>query len=618
MKIRKEKKRKGENKFSFEFYSYYSNKVGCLPPLTMEAEQKKKKCKSCGSIDHKSIYSQECPNHIPLHERARDSTNRMSLAGRLKDKRCLQVINTALDAFHTLHYYSSLFIIGHDIRVMSQGFQPPIVTETYLHSVWSLLRPDASSKSESTKPTSGLLETARQLNLPLINCTGLAQLLSANKSLIMKDYTNHNTSDIIEKHIAMYVRAKYDVARGHSSAIAEKIVTKKPGQFKTLPKTLDGTVEQWNQRIKELHEEYMELAHEWVVSKDKDGEEKKTFKLTCVKVQLYRFHIMCVINEGNKQLKTGGADYLFRQIKLFPTAEAGRKFANLDNAAVVALRTTARMIYPELLETKKVESKKRKKDGSFKRKTVKAHPLDPFFQSLESIFVLGDKPGAKMGKNPKKWRLGRSVKTNGLQLHITYETLNTERNAGGAKKGNKSKMEGHSTKSSVFNPPYDFSEVPRDIREQDVRVHDPGNSSPFTWTSKDEEGEHFFGGISKAEYNHRSKRSKKNRKHARDAERTRIDKMYAYLAGFTLRTCSWPEMRRAIKAFIHNHASLHSFNSRKPWLKMNFEADQAEQRAINHVINRVLRGKGPKRKRLHRNQRRRAKKKHKSPFFILA
>ena len=78
MKIRKEKKRKGENKFSFEFYSYYSNKVGCLPPLTMEAEQKKKKCKSCGSIDDKSIYSQEYPNHIPLHERARDSSNRMS------------------------------------------------------------------------------------------------------------------------------------------------------------------------------------------------------------------------------------------------------------------------------------------------------------------------------------------------------------------------------------------------------------------------------------------------------------------------------------------------------------------------------------------------------------
>ena len=291
-----------------------------------------------------------------------------------------------------------------------------------------------------------------------------------------------------------------------------------------------------------------------------------------------------------------------------------RKYANLDDATVLALKARARMVYPELLETTMVETNKRNKYGSFRVVNVKTHPLDPPFRSLESVFVLGDKPGAKAGKNPAKWRPGRSVKTNGLQLHITYETLNSERKTVGARKGQKAKMEGHSTKPSEYDPSYDFSKVPRDVREQDIRVHDPGNHDPLTWTRKDEDGENIFGGISKAEYNHRSKRGKKNRKHARDAKRTAIDKTYAYLAGFTLRTCSWPEMRSAIRAFVQNHASLHRFNSRKPWLKMQFEADQAEQRAINHVINRVLRGKGPKRKRLHRNQRRRAKKKHNSLY----
>ena len=242
----------------------------------------------------------------------------MSLAGRLKDKRCLEVINSALDAYHTLRYYSSLFVLGHAIRVMCLGLRPPEVTETYLRSVWCLLRSDASSTRESTKPTPELLETARQLNLPLIDCTGLAQLLSANKTLIVKDYNNHNESDKIKAHMAMYVRAKYDIARGHGTAVSEKVLANNVGQFRTLPKKLEGTVEQWNQRVEELHAEYIELTHEWVVSKDKDGKEKRNFKITPVKLQLYRFHMMCTINEANKQLKARGADYLFRQIKLLP------------------------------------------------------------------------------------------------------------------------------------------------------------------------------------------------------------------------------------------------------------------------------------------------------------
>lgn len=307
----------------------------------MEAEEKK--CKSCGSSEHRSLYAPECPKHVPLHERARSSTNRMSLAGRLRDKRCAEVIDSALDAYHTLRYYSGLFVLGHAIRVMRLGLQPPEITDTYLRSVWCLLRSDASSKTDSTKPTAELLETARQLNLPLIDCTGLAQLLSANKSLILKNYTNHNEGDKIKAHVAMYVRAKYDVARGHGSAIAEKVVAKNPGQFKTLPKTLDGTVEEWNQRVKELHDEYIKLTHDWVVSKDREGKEKKVSKVIPVKLQLYRFHIMCAIEEANKKLKTRGADYLFRQIKLFPTAEAGRKYANLDDATVLALKARARM-----------------------------------------------------------------------------------------------------------------------------------------------------------------------------------------------------------------------------------------------------------------------------------
>lgn len=53
--------------------------------------------------------------------------------------------------------------------------------------------------------------------------------------------------------------------------------------------------------------------------------------------------------------------------------------------------------------------------------------IDPIFQDLDFIFVLDD----NLVKKPSKWR---QYKTYGLELHVLYETQNTERNSGGEKK----------------------------------------------------------------------------------------------------------------------------------------------------------------------------------------
>ena len=319
--------------------------------------------------------------------------------------------------------------------------------------------------------------------------------------------------------------------------------------------------------------------------------------------------MMQFITVKNTQLQESGADYTYKQIKLLPTAAAGRKFVNFDNAAVKSLQSRLQLACPELQATTTTETGKRRKDGTPVTREVKYNQLDTCFESLDSLFILYD----KMAKNKNKWKPSRSVKTNGIELHVLYETLNTKRLDSGPRKGQIQKQEGHHISPKDYDPSYDFSEVPHDIKDQYIRVHDPGNKAPFTWVTKNDEGKMVHGFISKREYNHRSKRGKVNRKHARDAE-NKMQITYAYLATFSLRTWSWPELRRAIKAFAHNHTSLHKFNSRKRWLKLKFEAKQAEQRTINHVINHVLRGKPDKRKRLWRKTRRRRRKKNKSCY----
>lgn len=109
-------------------------------------------------------------------------------------------------------------------------------------------------------------------------------------------------------------------------------------------------------------------------------------------------------------------------------------------------------------------------------------------------------------------------------------------------------MKVHKISPNDYEPVYDFREVPIEIEEHDFRTHDPGNRAPFTWTSKDEEGDDVHGGLSKAPYKQQlSKRGKVNRKHTRAAKRMCIDHIHYLLF-------SWfyaYELRREIQAFVH-------------------------------------------------------------------
>jgi hypothetical protein len=173
-------------------------------------------------------------------------------------------------------------------------------------------------------------------------------------------------------------------------------------------------------------------------------------------------------------------------------------------------------------------------------------------------------------------------------------------------KGQRKKMAGHKIRTKDLDPLYEFDGVPADLADHEIRALDPGNHTPFTYGTKDEDGNWKHGGISKKEYAHKTKRGKVTKKEARDRKRHRIDQVIERLSQLTLKTSSWRLLLAAVVTAAECLDSLHTFYSRKPWLKLKFEAKQAEQRAFYHVIDNVFRGKNNK-----KNMKKKKKKKRK-------
>ena len=101
-------------------------------------------------------------------------------------------------------------------------------------------------------------------------------------------------------------------------------------------------------------------------------------------------------------------DVEYPKFKLLPILSEGRTFVTLDNRGMKFLATHAKSRkYSKELDTS----------------------IDSKFQRVETFF---DFEGVT--KNPRKWRRGVVVRTNGIGLHIAFETLNTERLTSGRAK----------------------------------------------------------------------------------------------------------------------------------------------------------------------------------------
>lgn len=205
----------------------------------------------------------------------------------------------------------------------------------------------------------------------------------------------------------------------------------------------------------------------------------------------------------------------------------------------------------------------------------------------------------------EKWRPGASVKTNGYELHITFETHNTKRKFGSY--GMLQSQRGHVTKPSDFDISSDFSTLPPGLGPEDFKGVDPGQNNPFTCakiqvdpTSGDLVRKEVYDKnrklvsdepmlksetLSMKTFNLWTKRKKKTEKEVRDRKKHHIDIIIAHLSRHTLNSTNWEQVRKALRFRISNHETMHRYYSRKQWLKMNFDCKRAEDSAMDRCIN---------------------------------
>jgi hypothetical protein len=549
------------------------------------SKKTKSACTHCAQEGHHNIYSPECPLHIPVHARARCTVVKVSVVQRVRSREVLPVLEEACDRFSKLVYRAHLLILAHATRMLSCNKTPPAIDKRYLSSVLACLKKNKNKQKDDapTKPSEDLLETCRQIlkESDKVDTTGLSGVIDANMELVLTPYKNFDAL-ALESHVAKYVRALYDIKRGHGSSVADKVCRdKKEGYFETLPKTLQGTCEYWNEQVQNLH------AHYHMCTAQGDSS----------MYQIYRYFMMSKIQEKNEELLCGGVqEYSFKQIPLLPVRREGRQFITLDDRSVSTLNALAKQVLPNHDEG----------------------VLRGLFTSLDTLFIRqGSTPahmcphsgkmqkGSRMRKNPAKWRLAPSVKTNGIELHVLFDSVNTRRKGKDGVSGRIQHQPGHKVCTKDLDPSYDFTTVPRGIQPWEIRVLDPGTNVPFTSgqvvahpTNPAEPKKNLRHGtvqfkhqvLSKGWYNKISKRNKMKRKEERDRKRYRMDHALETLSRNSLRTPHWDALRRAIRVRLDLHDTLHRHYSRKQRLKLKFEVKMAQERAIHETID-FLRGK---------------------------
>ncbi|CAK9034980.1 Hypothetical protein SCF082_LOCUS21098 [Durusdinium trenchii] len=488
--------------------------------------------------------SPDAPDFIPLEDRPRVSVVRCSLMGRIRvnddtaRRMVAQVLETAAERASKLAYRASTFL-HYWVAERLAANEDVILNRDTLKQVHALF--NAESAARRHRPSESMVQAFVATGAKHVDCTGLTNINDAARTELLTSVKNYDEI-ALEAHIAMYITAKYDVKRGHGSALATKVFRKSPGHFVTLPATLEGGVDRWNTVVREEHARFNE-------AKGAPGG-----------ILRYRRYMLQIIEERNQ-----GRDpeKQYRAFSLLPQRKVGRGFISIDKKTCKELGVLAKQLFPN--------SDREWRSGVFN----------------EEVDALFNRQGLKKSG---KFRLGPTVKTNGVELHVLFETSNYPRYTEGRRRGQGKPLKAaEQTCPEELDPPSDFSGIALTDRSRMVAI-DPGNTNPVTLARpidpENTQTRFSKASLSKGWYTKQSKRSKMKRRGDRDTP----NQINRELSEHPLKTSSVESLLPAVKLRFKHHDKTHTAASKKQRLKLRFEVKQAEERAINNTINWILRG----------------------------
>ncbi|CAK9034974.1 Hypothetical protein SCF082_LOCUS21095 [Durusdinium trenchii] len=488
--------------------------------------------------------SPDDPDFIPLEDRPRVSVVRCSLMGRIRvnddtaRKMVAQVLEAAADRASKLVYRASTFL-HYWVAERLAANEDVVLNRDTLKQVYALF--NAESAARRHRPSESMVQAFVATRAQHVDCTGLTNINDAARTELLTSLKNYDEI-ALEAHIAMYLTAKYDVKRGHGSALATKVFRKSPGLFVTLPATLEGGVDRWNTVVREEHARFKE-------AKGAPGG-----------ILRYRLYMMQIIEERNRGRDP---DKQYRAFSLLPQRKVGRGFISIDKKTCKELGALAKQLFPNA-------------DRSWRSGV--------FNEEVDALF---NREGLK---KQGKFRLGPTVKTNGVELHVLFETTNYPRHTEGRRCGQGKRLKAaEQTCPAELDPPIDFCGITLTDWTRMVTI-DPGNTNPVTLARpidpEDAETRFSTASLSKGWYTKHSKRRKMKRRGDRDTPK-QINKE---LSEHSLKTSSVESLLTAVRLRFKHHDETHAAASKKQRLKLRFEVKQAEERAINNTINWILRG----------------------------
>jgi len=403
-----------------------------------------------------------------------------------------------------------------------------------------------------------------------IDILGISGALTDSFSEVITMYENYNES-ALEKHVKYYIAAKYNVLYGHASCIAGKICRfSEPGEFLTLPTTLVGTVDEWNQIIKIEFLRYKRAIADGIRG--------------CF---IYRVEMLDFIEQLNSVLAQLSEECRkklhiqeYKRFKLLPLRSNGLKFIPICGNVLSRIGALVKPLYGPFVARNggKVE---------FTIENTKAY-------FTQDMFTLLSRPKLEALKSMNKWNLGMSFKTNGYQLSVTFQTKNYPMHGAETRLNGSKKLTGAlKTFTHELDPGYNVQETLRYFVDplEHMGVIDVGNTNPITIGKKVSDGKIQSESFRKCEYSHVSKRNKKNSKFAK--MRDSSESFKAILEDYNnhvLCTSDIGVLHQCVRLRMIHHIEHDAFMNVKSYIKLRFEVQQAQERALFQVANWILAG----------------------------
>ena len=592
-------------------------------------------CSSCGKAGHKSARSRDCEDYVEVEERPVHSTIQSSLPGHLRVHNTatlpreviVDVLGLASDRVSKVAYSVCVFLNAHLGRVLADGEPVPMVDRGFLTKASFLF---VTGEPRQHVPTDSMLRTYREIcrrmgvdSIDKVPGTGLSHILDSMRVELLTAISNYDEF-ALESHIAKYLCAKYGIKKGHATGLASKVFrfNGEPGQYRTLPKTLGGTVAHWNEVARDEYDLF-------ALTIGDDG------KLDHAMVVQYRGYMLAEIEAVDTE------DREYSKFALAPQRTESRKFIEVSNAAVPQLGALAR----EHLLAGLVGPRSRGVQGLPTNADID-HVVRATFKNLDTLFdregklvhrtggrwkrrdgkVVMErakvgrklqrnrkKKGAKrqngktskqrseaddeyyqaVGMNKAKWELADTIKTNGVELHLVFVSKNWPVYGPLNQKGEPSRKAGQRVgklpanlrvKPEDLDPAYDLPT--EGIGNAEFTATDPGNTNPFTVAWWDRvAGKHRSKTMSKAQYAHDAGRHKMNKRVAKDRKRAGVDFIIELLATFHFKQTDRDGVLWAAAVRLEWHDVLHAAYSTRQKLKLQFECKRRSARAMDKTVD---------------------------------